>query len=137
MQLSRGRWALIGLLVLSVVVIGHGRLLVSDALGLQRQYIDALALSFAAPTFVLFSALGAPPFKFDRYTRDRGRTGLAIDTALIVAVCLTLSAGVATALLTAGVGTTLSAALLAFVVYATAFAVFTARASDHYRRRSA
>lgn len=136
MQLSRGKWVVIGLVVLIAVLIGHGRLLVSESISIRRQYLDALGLSVAAPSFVLFSALGAPPFKFDRYTRDRGATGIGIDAVLIVVVCLGISVGLATVLLFVGVGPLLSAALLAFVVYGAAFAVFTFRAADHYRRLS-
>jgi len=82
MQLSRGRWVAIGLLVLVVALIGHGRTLVTEPVEVQRHYVDAVWLSV-------------------------------------------------------GVGTTLLFGVLALVVYLTAFAVFTLRASDHYERWSA
>jgi hypothetical protein len=111
-------------------------MLVTEPLGLQRQFVDALGLSVAAPAFVLFTALAAPPFQFDRYTRDRGTTGVALDATLIAGGCLAGACGLATVLVSIGVGTTLSAALLGVVVYATAFAIFTLRASAYYRRLS-
>lgn len=134
MQLSKGRWMAIGLVVLVAALIGHGRVLVTDSLDVERQYVDAFGLSIAAPAFVLFSALGTSRFDFDRYTRDRGRTGLALDATVIVAICLVISSGVATLLDAMGVGTSLLVAILALVVYLSAFAVFTVRASDHYDR---
>jgi hypothetical protein len=55
----------------------------------------------------------------------------------IVLVCLFVATGAATGLDSVGVGTTLLFGVLALVVYLTAFAEFTLRASDHYERWSA
>lgn len=103
-------------------------------LGLHSVVRQPLVVALSAPFIVALVFFTPGPFEYDRYRRERGRRGIALDTALVVGTAFLAALVLGLVLDTFGIGATTrdTAALAAGI--GTGLAAFGTRNIVYYNR---